>query len=224
MHVSTNIGKNFLKLVCKHFPPAHRYHKIFNKNNLKISYPCMPNMKAVINQQNKKLLSINSSPIRNSTSSQPKSLTRNNNPAEKSCNCRQKETCPLNGKCLQKRVVYEATVRTNLLSKSYIRSCETTFKTRYNNHKQSFKNVTHRHDTALSQFIWKLKESNTDFNLTWKIVASVSENFCKGRTCSLCLTEKAVILKEDPTNILNSRGEILNKCRHRNKFKLRRIH
>ena len=224
MHVSTNIGKNFLKLVCKHFPPAHRYHKTFNKNNLKISYSCMSNMKAVINQQNKKLLSINSSPIRNSTSSQPKSLTRNNNPAEKSCNCRQKETCPLNGKCLQKRVVYQATVRTNLLSKSFIGSCETTFKTRYNNHKQSFKNVTHRHVTALSQFIWKLKESNTDFNITWKIVASVSENFCKGRTCSLCLTEKAVIIKEDPTNILNARGEILNKRRHRNKFKLRRIH
>ena len=119
MHVSTNIGKNFLKLVCKHFPPAHRYHKIFNKNNLKISYSCMPNMKVVINQQNKKFLSINSSPISNSTSSQPKSPTRNNNPAEKSCNCRKKETCPLNGKCLQKRVLYEATVRTNLLSKSY---------------------------------------------------------------------------------------------------------
>ena len=174
-------------------------------------------MKAVINQQNKKLLSINSSPINNSTSSKPKSLTRNSNPAEKSCNCRQKETCPLNGKCLQKRVVYEATVRTNLLSKFYIGSRETVFKTTYNYQKLSFKNVTHRHDTALSKFIWKLKESNTDFNATWKIVASVSENFCEGRTRSLCLTEKAVIIKEDPTHILNTRGEILNKCRHRNK-------
>ena len=63
----------------------------------------MPNMKAVINQQIIKLFSINSSPISNSTSSQPKSLTRNNSPAEKSCNCRKKETCLLNGKCLQKR-------------------------------------------------------------------------------------------------------------------------
>ena len=230
MHVSTNIGKKFLKLVCKHFPPVHWYHKIFDINNLKISYSCIPNMKAVINQQNKRLLLINSSPISNSTSSQPKSLTRKNNPAEKSCNCRKKETCPLNGKCLQKRVVYEATVRTNLLSRSplvkikIIGSCKTAFKTRYNNHKQSFKNVTHRHDTALSKFIWKLKVSNTDFNLTWKKVASVSENFCEGRTFSLCLTEKAVIIIEDPNHILNTRGEILNKCHHRNKFKLRRIH
>ena len=170
-------------------------------------------MKPAINQQNKKLLSFNSSLVSNSTSSQPKSLIRKRNLAEKSCNCRKKETFPLNGKCLQKCMMYEATVCTNLLSRSYIRSCETTFKTRYNNHKQSFKNITPCHDTALSKFIWKPKESNMDFNFTWKIVASVSGNFCKGRTCSLCLTEKADIIKEDPTHILDTRGEILNKCR-----------
>ena len=107
----------------------------------------MPKMKAVINQQNEKLLSINFSPTSNSTLSQLKSKI---NPAEKSCNCRKEETCPLNGKCLQKRVAYKATVRTNLLSRSYIGSCTTAFKTRYryHNHKQSFKNITHRHDTA----------------------------------------------------------------------------
>ena len=108
-------------------------------------------------------------------------------------------------------------------SKSYIGSCATTFKTRYNNHKQSFKHIKHRNDTALSKFIWKLKEANTDFTLSWSIVSSVSKNFCKGKTCHLCLTEKAFIIKEDPVNALNTRGEILNKCRHRNKFKLKKI-
>ena len=39
----------------------------------------------------------------------------------------------------------------------------------------------------------------------------------------LCLTEKAAILKENPAAILNTRSDILSKCRHRNKFKLKKI-
>ena len=146
MHVSTNIGKQFLKLVNKHFPSTHRYHKIFNKNNLKISYSCMPNMKTIIDQQNRKLLSITSPSPGEST--QPLHTVRKKK-TEKTCNCRNKDLCPLNQKCLQERVVYKATVQTSLQSKSYIGSCATTFKTRYNNHKQSFKHINHRNDTAL---------------------------------------------------------------------------
>ena len=220
MHVSTNIGKQLLKLVNKHFPSTHRYHKIFNKNNLKISYSCMPTMKTIIDQQNRKLLSITSPSPGEST--QPLHTVRKKK-TEKTCNCRNKDLCPLNQKCLQERVVYKATVQTSLQSKSYIGSCATTFKTRYNNHKQSFKHINHRNDTALSKFIWKLKEANTDFTLSWSIVSSVSKNFCKGKTCHLCLTEKAFIIKEDPVNALNTRGEILNKCRHLNKYKLKKI-
>ena len=220
MHVSTNIGKQFLKVVNKHFTSTHRYHKIFNKNNLKISYFCMPNMKTIVHQQNRKLLSITSPSTGEST--QPLN-TACKKKTEKTCNCRNKNLCPLNQKCLQERVVYKATVQTSLQPKSYIGSCATTFKTRYNNHKQSFKHINHRNDTALSKFIWKLKEANMDFTLSWSIVSSVSKNFCKEKTCHLCLTEKTFIIKEDPINALNTRREILNKCRHRNKFELKKI-
>ena len=220
MHVSTNIGKQFLKLVNQHFPSTHRYHKIFNKNNLKISYSCTPNTKTIIDQQNRKLLSITSPSPGEST--QPLHTVRKKK-TEKTCNCRNKDLCPLNQKCLQERVVYKATVQTRLQFKSYIGSRATTFKTRYNNHKQSFKHINHRNDTALSKFMWKLKEANTDFTLSWSIVSSVSKNFPKGKTCHLCLTEKAFIIKEDPVKALNTRGEILNKCHHRNKFRLKKI-
>ena len=47
-YVVNNIGKEFLKLIDKYFPPQHKLHKILNKNSIKISYSSMPNMKAII--------------------------------------------------------------------------------------------------------------------------------------------------------------------------------
>ena len=60
-YVVNNIGKEFLKLINKHFPPQHKLHKILNRNSIKISYSCMPNMKAIITGHNKKLLEKESS-------------------------------------------------------------------------------------------------------------------------------------------------------------------
>ena len=51
-NVETNIGKIFLKLIKKHFPPGSKLSKIFNKNTLKLSYSCMPNTKSIISKHN----------------------------------------------------------------------------------------------------------------------------------------------------------------------------
>ena len=51
--VKTKIGKFFLQLIKKHFPKEHKFHKIFNKNTLKLSYSCMPNIKTKINAHNR---------------------------------------------------------------------------------------------------------------------------------------------------------------------------
>ena len=48
MNVETNIGKTFLKLIDKHFPKTNKFHKIFNKNNVKVSYSCLPNIAEMI--------------------------------------------------------------------------------------------------------------------------------------------------------------------------------
>ena len=50
----TNIGRIFIKLINKHFPPNHKFVKIFNKNTINFSYSCMPNMRSKINGHNKK--------------------------------------------------------------------------------------------------------------------------------------------------------------------------
>ena len=63
-HVKTNIGKEFLILVAIHFPHHHRLHKIFNKNNIKVSYSCVPNMAAIIFKHNKIALQNRANPRR----------------------------------------------------------------------------------------------------------------------------------------------------------------
>ena len=75
INVETNIGKTFLKLVRKHFPRNNSFHKIFNKNTIKISYSCMRNISSIIASHNKSILC-------------PKAK-------EYGCNCRNKESCPL---------------------------------------------------------------------------------------------------------------------------------
>ena len=51
------LGKLFLALLQKHFPWHHKYYKLFNKNNVKINYNCMPNMKSFIQNRNANLIS-----------------------------------------------------------------------------------------------------------------------------------------------------------------------
>ena len=55
MSVKTNIGRRFLNLINRHFH-NHRYKKIFNGNNVKVSYSCMPDVKSSITSHNAKIL------------------------------------------------------------------------------------------------------------------------------------------------------------------------
>ena len=81
--VATDNGKKFFLLLDKNFPKTHKFYKIFNPNNVKVSYSSMPNISSIIKSHNQKVLS-------NDVSKSSKS----------SCNCRDKSSCPLNGNCL----------------------------------------------------------------------------------------------------------------------------
>ena len=50
-NVKTNFGKIFMRLVDKHIPCHHKYYKLFNRKNIKLSYSCMPNVNNVIRKQ-----------------------------------------------------------------------------------------------------------------------------------------------------------------------------
>ena len=127
----------------------------------------------------------------------------------------------MDGKCLQNCIVYEATVRTNSAApKKYIGCTESNFKTRYANHLQSFRNSKYKKATALSNHIWSLTDEGKDYTIEWKILAKASPYKCGSRKCDLCLTEKTLIASSDQKNTLNSRAELISKCRHRNKHLL----
>ena len=95
LDVATNVAKEVLELVDKHFPPGHVLHSICNRSTIKVSYRSLPNIKTIIGKHNSKLLRSAAT-----TNSRPKAV----------CNCQKKEDCPVPGKCNQNGVVYQATV------------------------------------------------------------------------------------------------------------------
>ena len=54
--VSTNITRLFLNTIAKHFQKGTKLGKLFNKNNIKVSYSCTPNIKSIIDSHNRKVL------------------------------------------------------------------------------------------------------------------------------------------------------------------------
>ena len=52
-NVKSNIGREFLHLIDKCFPVDHKLRKIFNRNTLKLSYSCMPNVQQIIDGRKK---------------------------------------------------------------------------------------------------------------------------------------------------------------------------
>lgn len=214
-NVSTNIGHKFLSLIDKHFPKDHSLRKIFNRNTVKISYSCMNNTKQVIDNHNKRILHSSHSPYTKDN----KDGTETN----KTCNCRQKNNCPLNGNCLQSSVVYQATVtrNDNNTSETYIGLTETDFKTRHRNHTASFRHAKHKNSTELSKHIWTLKNDNIDYSISWRVLSSNSPYNSSSKRCNLCLKEKFLIIYRPDLSSLNKRNELVSSCRHRNKALLR---
>ena len=152
-HVKTNVGKIFMGLVAKHFPRHHKYHKLFNRNNVKVSYSCMPSMASLINRHNAKL------------------LKPSENQPERKCNCRDQASCPLNGECLKSCFAYNALVSSASGDTNYLGCTEGPFKGRYNQHTLSFRDRSHEKDTDISEYIWQLKDKKEDYTITWSVNA-----------------------------------------------------
>ena len=214
-NVKTNIGKQFMNLIKKHFPRHHKYYKIFNLNTIKLSYSCMPNIGNIIKQHNTKLLQSDSG----------------NEQAP--CNCSSPETCPMDGLCNSVDTVYKATVTSESNGNPenptesdtpseniYFGICAGAWKPRYRNHGKSFSNRRYEKDSKLSDFIWRLKDKNIGYSLKWEIVTQATPYKCGTNRCNLCLTEKVIIARSNHKGLLNKRTELMNKCRHKNKYLL----
>ena len=102
-------------------------------------------------------------------------------------------------------------------SYSYIGLTDNAFKKHWSNHCQSFKNKAHETSTEVSKLIRRLKRADMKYTINWQIIITKCQSYKpSARTCNLCLTEKLLIIKS-PTSI-NSRTELVSKCRHSRKF------
>ena len=203
-NVSTNVARSFLRLIDKHFTHENGLRKIFNRNNVKVSYSCTQNIGSIIKSHNKKLLS----------------QINDTDNTDEPCNCTIKDDCPLEGNCQISSVIYKCEVTgENLPKKVYLGLTERTFKERYNEHKSSINNERYKNSTTLSTYIWDMKSKGVIPTLKWSIVSQTKAYNNNSKTCQLCLNEKLEILSyKNKRELLNKRSEIIAKCRHINKY------
>ena len=153
--VKTNFGKEFFKLLKRHFPKRHKMSKIFNKNTVKLSYSCCRNISSKTSSNNRRII----------------------NPPSNNyvCNCRNRSSCPLDNKCLTPSTVYRAIVLTiHKPDKKYFGISETPFKDRYNNYTKDFRHKEYVNSTELSKYILKLKDEGETPSITWNIMSVVN--------------------------------------------------
>ena len=165
----------------------------------------MPSMNAVINGHNKKVLSEIS------------------NQNERSCNCRNPELCPVDGKCLTPGVMYQATVNSDLPryeARIYKGITNRQFKERRKEHIKTFNNQRLRKDSKLSEEVWRIKDAGGTPQVTWTILDKCKAYTPQAKRCALCLTEKLAIAEHEGSDMLNKRSEIVAKCRHTLKYEL----
>ena len=201
--MKTSIGRIFFKLLDQHFPKNHSLHKVINRNTVKMSYRTTPNFKKIISAHNAKIL--------------------NEKTPDPPCNCLDKDTCPLDGSCRAKNIVYQATLTTEENPPSvetYVGLSATEFKDRHRNHKTSLNNKSYSNSTTLSAKVWELKREKIPFNLKWKIIGRAQPFSPISGVCNLCTLEKFIILTKPNESTLNKREEIFGACRHKEKVLL----
>ena len=122
--------------------------------------------------------------------------------------------CPLQNRCNEGPLVYQADVSTNRTTKTYYGLAGTTFMRRYGNHKSNLEN-REDYGTALSN----MYDNNVIFDPKWSVKKKAQVYSEGANYCDLCLTEKTIILLADK-NYINIRSEILQNCPHIRKFPL----
>ena len=192
INVKSNIAREFLHLINKHFPKKHRLHKLFNSNNVKVSYSCMPSVESYIKSHNVKILSNNKASVRRKAAIADSIIYRGN-----------------------------VTTSNKEDENDYIGLTENQFKGRERYHHHTFQNEEKNSSTQLSNYMWYLKkEKNNIANITYSGIERTYPYKNGNKRCPLCLAEKYHVIFQ-PFKKLNRRIEMVSKCRHENKFYLK---
>ena len=169
----------FYGIIAQAFPSDHEFlTKLFNKRNLRLSYCTTPNLQSIIARHNQRVM---------------KDFNDRQIPPQNLFNCRDKNNCPMDNKCLTDSIVYRADVTATgpiQESKFYVGLTANSFKQRFSSHKTSFTQERYKDQTSLSTYIWQLKSKGANYNIKWSIVRRVRSYKPGDRICSLCLAEK----------------------------------
>ena len=133
----------------------------------------------------------------------------------KGCNCIDGiEFCPLQGRCQSRGIVYKGVVKSVEEEKEYIGQTTTTFKLRYGTHKNTFGDRSKKTKTGLSKHMWELKRRGVEADVEFDIITCAMPRAKGASVCDICITEKTLIARADPSRSLNKRNEVMNPCRH----------
>ena len=108
-------------------------------------------------------------------------------------------------------------------TKTYIGLTEGTFKQRFYGHTSSFRHEKQEKSTGLSKYIWQRKRANEKYSIEWSVLRQAPAYSNITKKCDLCLTEKLMISSAEKKSSLNTRSELVSKCRHENKYLLRNL-
>ena len=182
MNVGTNVGKEFQQLLDKHFPKNNPLHKFINRNTVKISYRCLPNMGRHLAMHNSKILKKEWNPA-------PKK------PAVCNCQISKKGDCPVPGACNQDGAIYQARVATNDGKlESYVGLAKN-FKKRWGKHKATLKDRSTDGQTTLSTYVWEKTDEGMDPKVDWRFLEKNIPDFNPvTEICRLCTREKYCIV------------------------------
>ena len=111
-------------------------------------------------------------------------------------------------------IVYCATVTSSNTVETYVGLTVTSFKSRYTNHKASFKIESKRNATELGKHVWDLK----DDNLEWSTLCCAPHYSSTRNDVNLCITEKLLNFCKPENATLNKQNDLVSKCRHKEKF------
>ena len=171
--IKTNISRELINLVKKHFNKNNPLSNIFNKHNMRVSYSCMANLERLIKLHNQKILN-------------------RSNLIQNQCNCFGGCKYDLKGgHCRSKNIIYKATVNSDFEKKFYIGLCSTQLRFRYANHKKSFKGGVYENKTEISKYVCGFQRENINFKIIWELTCY------KALLCSL----EREITNLDQTNI-----------------------
>ena len=121
-------------------------------------------------------------------------------------NCRQKNECPVGGKCLEKSIISRATETRTMGKTTYTGLICNEFNSRWGAHKNSFNNIE-ANQTTLSSYLNKVKSKTVKFDhaKTFNPVTGI---------CTLNTLEKFYnAFKPEGAN-QNLQSKIFSSCRH----------